>query len=120
MSAYQLPTFAEDDRKSLTAERMETEEVVAAYAQVIAFAETSSLEELQSRLGAKAEYFGPGNVIDLAELCPAPPGSPNSADKEAAWESVLQKRPEWNSHLWGNSLRYWKGIKKDQYTATGL
>ena len=109
-----------DARKSLTAERMETELVVAAYAQVIAYAESHGGEELQERVGASSEFLGPGNVISLAELCPAPPTSPNSADKEKAWEEIASQRPDWNSHLWGNSLRYWKGVKKDQYQAMGV
>ena len=111
-----LKTQNREARKSLTAERMETEEVVAAYGQVIVFCETEGIAAFVSRLESTTEYLGPGNIIELAELCPAPPGSPNSRDKEAAWEKVLQKRPDWNSHLNGGSLRYWKGIKKDQYT----
>lgn len=99
-------------RKSLTAERMDTEDVVSAYRQVLECIQQEGLESVCTRLAEMTELIGPGNVVFLAEHCPLAPGTPTQAtQRQQEWEKVLQQRPQWNTHLWGDSLRYWKGVK---------
>merc|ERR1711998_77005 len=57
-------------RRSLTGERMDTDEVLAAYEQVLLCLETAGLEETVQRfVDAGHSKLGPENVVDLAEIC---------------------------------------------------